>query len=134
MKPTTIKWLTRAGVLLLFYWSCSGHGSRARDESTLDAAPEPVRGFKEIQKNLFYPEFARKDGVEGKVLVAAVISETGEVIEAQIIESLGAECDKEAIRAIQSVAWKPATKNGAPVRSQISIPIYFKLQKMHPNN
>ena len=135
MTPTKIKWFTRTGLLLLFfYWSCSGPGSRAREEDVLDALPEPVRGFQEIQKYLFYPEFARKHGVEGKVVVEALITETGEVAETNIIESLGAECDKEAIRAIQSVVWKPAMQKGIPVRSQILIPIYFKLQKMHPNN
>jgi TonB family protein len=134
MKTKTIKYWMAAGLLLLaFCWACSSK-SRIRENAVLDESPAPVGGFKEIQKNLFYPEFARKDGIEGEVLVEAIIDERGEIVETKIIESLGAECDKEAIRAIQSVRWKPATKQGIPVRSQVSIPINFKLQKMHPNN
>jgi TonB family protein len=138
MKSKTLKYglgtILAELLLLAFCWSCSYQGSRNQENAELDAPPEPVGGFKQIQKNLFYPEFARKDGIEGKVLVEATINEAGEIIETQIIESLGTECDGEAIRAIYSVRWKPATKQGIPIRSRVSIPINFKLQKMHPNN
>lgn len=121
-------------LLLAFCWSCSYQGSRDRKNAELDTPPEPVGGFKQIQKNLYYPEFARKDGIEGKVLIEATINEAGEIIDTQIIESLGTGCDGEAIRAIYSVRWKPATKQGVPVRSRVAIPISFRLQKMHPDN
>jgi TonB family protein len=121
-------------LLLAFCWSCSYQGSRAQENDELDALPEPVGGFEEIQKNLSYPEFARKDGIEGKVLVEATINEAGEIIDTRIVESLCTECDREAIQAIYSVRWKAATKQGVPVASRVSIPISFRLRKMHPEN
>jgi TonB family protein len=121
-------------MLLAFCWSCSYHNSRDRENAEIDIPPEPFGGFEEIQKNLSYPEFARKDGIEGKILVEATINEAGEIIDTRIVESLCTECDREAIQAIYSVRWKPATKQGVPVRSRVSIPISFRLQKMHPEN
>jgi protein TonB len=133
------------GLLLLsFCWRCSYQGSRTQEEASAtenagalepwDEPPQPVYGYKEIQKNLFYPEYARKDGVEGKVVIEVAFNDEGGIEDMKIIESLGSGCDKEAIRAIHSVRWKPAMQKGVSVPAVISIPITFTLRKMHPEN
>ena len=89
--------------------------------------PEVVGGLEEVAKVLQYPESARKAGITGTVQVGVQINEKGKVLEAVIIESLNADCDKAAIEALNSVKWKAGIKDGKPVKVWISIPVKFNL-------
>jgi len=92
-------------------------------------APAPIGGFAAIQKNLTYPEAARKAGIEGRVLLYAQIDENGNVARTKVIRSLGVTgCDKAAVAAINSVKWIPAKQKGKPVKVWIMVPVDFKLK------
>ena len=94
-----------------------------------DEPPSPIGGFGAIQGALKYPEIARKAGIQGRVIVQVLVSEKGKVVDAQIIQSLGhSGCDVAAIKAIQSVNWKPASRGYKPVPGWIAIPVIFKLK------
>ena len=94
-----------------------------------DEPPSPIGGFGAIQGALKYPEIARKAGIQGRVVVQVLVSEKGKVIDTQIIQSLGhSGCDVAAIKAIQSVNWKPASRGYKPVLGWIAIPVIFKLK------
>jgi protein TonB len=94
-----------------------------------DEPPEPIGGFAAIQKNLKYPEIARKAGIEGTVFVEAIIDESGTVVQTAIVKSLGhSGCDEAAIAAIRSVKWKPARQRDKAVKVRISIPVKFRLK------
>ncbi|MBN1999727.1 energy transducer TonB [candidate division KSB1 bacterium] len=94
-----------------------------------DEAPEPIGGFAAIQKNLVYPEIARKAGVEGRVYVQIIVDEKGNVVSAKVQKSLGNNgCDEAAIAAIKSVKWRPAKQRDKPVKVQVGIPVVFKLK------
>jgi len=90
----------------------------------------PVGGFVEVQKNLRYPEIARKAGVEGTVFVKILVNEDGDVVETEIVKSLGDNgCDEAALEALKSVKWKPATQRDKPVKVWVTIPVRFALLK-----
>jgi len=94
-----------------------------------DEAPQPIGGFPAIQKNLVYPEIARKAGVEGRVYVNVLIDEQGNVIDTKILKSLGNNgCDEAAVAAIRKVKWKPAKQRDKPVKVWVGIPVVFKLK------
>jgi len=94
-----------------------------------DDPPQPIGGFAAIQKNLVYPEIARKAGVEGKVTVHVQIDEKGNVVNTKILQSLGNNgCDEAAVAAIKSVKWKPAMQRDRPVKVWVAIPVVFKLK------
>ncbi len=94
-----------------------------------DEAPEPIGGFAAIQRNLVYPEIARKAGVEGRVYVNCLVDEKGNVIKTTILKSLGNNgCDEAAVAAIKAAKWKPAKQRDKPVKVWISIPVVFKLK------
>lgn len=94
-----------------------------------DEPPEPIGGFAAIQRNLKYPEIARKAGVEGRVFVKVAIDEKGNVFRTEIIKSLGNNgCDEAAIEAIKKVKWRPAKQRDRAVKVWISIPVIFKLR------
>ena len=92
-------------------------------------APEPIGGFAAIQKNLRYPEIARRAGIEGTVIVYTKIDKNGDVIRTKVVKSLSKSCDEAAIDVVKSTKWKPAKqKGGKPVTVWVSIPIEFKLK------
>lgn len=94
-----------------------------------DEAPEPIGGFGAIQRNLEYPEIARKAGIEGRVIVNVLVDVDGSVVETKILKSLGhSGCDEAAVKAIRTVKWKPAKQRDRPVKVWVGIPVIFKLK------
>jgi len=94
-----------------------------------DEPPSPIGGFRAIQRSLKYPEIARKAGIEGRVIVQVLVSETGKVIKTRVIKSLGhSGCDEAAVRAIRNVKWKPALQRDKPVKVWVAIPVIFRLK------
>ncbi|NQT25290.1 TonB family protein [candidate division KSB1 bacterium] len=94
-----------------------------------DSPPEPIGGFEAIQKNLRYPELARKAGIEGRVIIYVQVDENGDAIRTRVIQSLGENngCDEAAIEAVKAVKWKPAMQRDQNVKVWIAVPIDFKL-------
>lgn len=90
--------------------------------------PEPIGGIYSIQSKIKYPEIAKRAGIEGKVYVLAFIDENGNVVSAKILKGIGAGCDETALNAVKETKFTPGRQNGKPVKTQVSIPIMFKLQ------
>ena len=81
-----------------------------------------------VSKKLKYPAQARRMGVEGKVFVEFVIERDGSITDVKAIKGIGAGCDEEAVRVLQSAPkWKPGKQRGKPVRQRMVLPIAFKL-------
>ncbi len=96
---------------------------------------EPVQGYPELynyfNENLVYPARALKDSIQGVQTISFVINKEGKPERIEVEQSLGGEFEKESIRLIQNMPdWKPATLNGEPVPSKISIPLTFQIQKI----
>jgi TonB family protein len=94
---------------------------------------EPKEGFELfyafIETELTYPELARKDSVQGYVKVMFSVDVDGKLKDISIVESMGYLFDNEAIRVIKrSPPWKPASFNGYPVSSRMSIKLTFKVE------
>ena len=78
---------------------------------------------------LRYPVDAIKDSIQGKVLVEFMISTTGKVTHARVLESLYPSCDKEAVRVVSSMPdWIPGESKGMPVNVIMKIPIVFRFK------
>ena len=92
----------------------------------VEEMPELIGGIKELQSKIVYPKIAEKTGTEGKVIVQAVVDETGKVISANTIKGIGAGCDEVALDAVLNSKFKPGKQRGRNVKVQISIPIVFK--------
>ena len=103
-------------------------GSKSNYLISTDEMPEIIGGLYAIQKNIKYPELAKRAGIEGKVYVLAYIDETGKVADAKVIKGIGAGCNEAAVAAVKAVSFTPGRKNGEPVKVQVTIPILFKLQ------
>ena len=75
-----------------------------------------------------YPQDARKAGIRGRVLFRAVISESGEVESLELIESDHPALTKAASDAIRQWRYRPATKDGKPVRVFLTVTTTFNLR------
>ncbi len=82
-----------------------------------------------INKNLRYPEFAQKTGVQGRVFVQFIIDKDGSIVG---IRTRGPHpiLEIEAKRIISILPkFIPGYVDGKAVRVPFSMPITFKLQK-----
>ncbi len=83
-----------------------------------------------VYQYIKYPEDAIKKGIQGRVSVEFIIDKDGSVIDAEVTKSVDPLLDAEALRVVNaSPKWKPAKVKGVTVRSSVSIPIEFKLEK-----
>jgi protein TonB len=81
-----------------------------------------------IAQNFRYPEFAQKNGIQGRVFVQFIIEKDGNI---SGIRSRGPHGTLE--RAAESIIEKlpkmtPGYQRGLPVKVPFSIPITFRLQ------
>ena len=83
--------------------------------------------LKQMIKNVVYPISAKEAGIEGKVLVKAIIDENGNVTETSILKSVNKDCDKAAMDAIKKTKFTPGIKDNKPVKAEVIIPVMFKL-------
>ena len=104
--------------------------------SVLASEPEVYRPGKDVSLPTvikavkpYYPRDAQIAGIQGSVVVGAVVLEDGTVGEATVIRSLDTEygLDEEAVKAAKAWLFNPGKKNGKPVRVAVTIQIAFKL-------
>ncbi len=100
--------------------------------SIVEDQPTPQGGmsafYEFVNKNIKYPNQARRMNIEGKVFVQFVIGKDGSISEVKAVKGIGAGCDEEAVRVIQSAPkWNPGKQRGRPVKVRMILPITFKL-------
>ena len=84
--------------------------------------------LKFMQQNITYPEEARNDTIQGRVMVSFVIDKEGNVIEPEIVRSAHPLLDQEAINMVSKMPqWIPGKQNGVPVKVKYTIPVNFRL-------
>jgi TonB family protein len=81
-----------------------------------------------IKTNIKYPEKARKDNVEGTVIVDFVINREGNITDTKILRSTDKSLTKEALKIIHSMPkWAPGIQEGESVSVSYALPISFNL-------
>ncbi len=100
--------------------------------TVVEETAAPVGGmgafYAYVGKKIKYPAQAKRMGIEGKVFVEFVIEKDGSITDVKAIKGIGAGCDEEAVRILQSAPnWKPGKQRGKPVRQKMVLPISFKL-------
>lgn len=85
--------------------------------------------FKFLNDNVKYPVIAQENGVQGRVICQFVVNRDGSIVDVEVVRSVDASLDKEAIRVIKSMPkWSPGQQRGKPVRVKYTLPVNFKLQ------
>ncbi len=76
-----------------------------------------------------YPWMARRTGREGRVLLKLTIDETGRLLDVVVVEKAGYGFDREAVRAVRRSTFRPAVRNGIPVKSEALLYVRFELEE-----
>ncbi len=85
---------------------------------------KPPRLVKDVAP--VYPEEARKNGIEGVVILAAKTNEKGEVTAVKVLTSVPA-LDKAAIDALKQWKYEPLLINGKPTPVVFTVTVRFQL-------
>lgn len=90
----------------------------------------PEEGWEAFKAKIRFPELARRVQVEAGVFAIVMIDSTGSLEDSvRFYETSGLykSCVQEVIL---STKWIPATKNGKPVRSNLTITIFFTMRDL----
>ena len=83
-----------------------------------------------IKKNMKYPSYAKKNGIEGQVLVVFIVEKDGSISNAEVSWGVDPSLDQEALRIVNKMPkWKPGRQNGVAMRVKYRLPITFMLKK-----
>ncbi|NBB85370.1 MAG: TonB family protein [Bacteroidetes bacterium] len=93
-----------------------------------DTPPEPVGGMQAIQQIIRYPDEARRENLQGTVILSFLVTADGEVSDIEIQQSAAAVIDYEIVRVLLNTDFKSATRDGAPYTADITFPVTFRLQ------
>lgn len=118
------------GVTALAFVSC--HGTAPIVSSDISDAADgfqkfdtpPVLTYYEAPR---YPEAARRDGVEGSVVIRVDVGTDGSVVDATIVESSNPVFNDAALSAANAFRFTPGSLEGRPVRCRVIVPVAFAL-------
>lgn len=107
----------------------------AAQEQEAEPEPPPAENAEEIVPPRLegrvtppYPPRARRQGIEGDVLLEVDLDETGVPRAVRVIESSGRlDLDAAAVEAVKAQRFIPATQGGRPIPFTIEVPVAFRL-------
>lgn len=101
---------------------------------TMPQYPGGMKYFKRyIDRNLKYPEEAKKNKIEGVVVMQFVVEKNGDITNPRVMRRLDESLDSVAMNLIKGMPrWIPASDHGIKVRCKYSVPIAFKIPVQKP--
>ncbi|MBA4321542.1 MAG: energy transducer TonB, partial [Odoribacter sp.] len=80
--------------------------------------------MKFINTNIVYPEIAKENGVQGRVILQFLVNTDGSVSDVKVVRGVDASLDKEAARVVaSSPKWKPGRQRNKPVKVRYTFPV-----------
>ena len=82
-----------------------------------------------VFSQITYPAIAKKNGVQGRVVLKFMIDTTGTVKNVRVIRGVDSSLDNEAKRVVSmSPKWESGKINGKPVNVTYTFPVVFSLK------
>lgn len=79
-----------------------------------------------------YAESARRDRIQGTVVLQVKVSKDGRGTDIKVLKSVGHGLDEAAIKAVSQWKYQPATLNGEPVEVVTQVTVNFRLSSEPP--
>lgn len=103
----------------------------------VEVMPEFVGGSDALLQffgsNMKYPDAAKKDEIQGVVVLEFIVEKDGSISNFKILRDIGGGCGAEAMRiAKQMPRWTPGMEADKPVRVSFKLPIRFKVDSEQP--
>ena len=96
----------------------------SRVVTDFDTPPKIIPGE---NPRIYYPEPARRAGINGSVKVELIISKFDALLELKVLSGPGYCTEQEVIRAFKDASYESATKDGKPVKTKLEQSIGFNL-------
>jgi len=85
--------------------------------------------------NMRYPESAKKNKIQGRVVVQFIVDSKGRVKQAKVLRSVNEDMDAEALRLVNSMPrWKPGREKGRVMDMKLTVPVVFKMSEEAQNH
>jgi len=82
-----------------------------------------------VNTRLVYPEDAKKEEKQGRVLLQFTVNKEGKVVNVKVIRGVSPSLDAAAVRAVESSPrWTPGKINGKQVNVTYIFPVLFQLR------
>ena len=109
----------------------AGASALAAQEPVYKAGTDGVKHPQVVyEKKPSYTAEAMRKKIQGSVEVGAIVDRKGKPTEVKILKSLDSEygLDKKAVDAVKAWRFKPGTKDGKAVATEIKIELTFTLR------
>jgi protein TonB len=98
----------------------------------VDSMPEFPGGqealYQYLSTNIQYPFWAQRYNMQGEVDVQFIVNANGTLSDCRLVKGAGSYIDMEALRVVRAMPkWRPARKNGKPIRARCVLPVVFRL-------
>ena len=108
-----------------------GKGMGGPGGGVIEAAFGSARGPRFLHKVVpVYPAFARRQEMEGAVLLRVTIDEEGRAVNVEIMKQAGFRFDEAAVKAIRESTFIPAKRDGRSCSCKALLPIRFELKSL----
>ena len=82
-----------------------------------------------VNSKLNYPEIAKENGVQGRVVLQFTVNPDGSVSNVKVLRGVDASLDKEAVRVVSSSPkWEPGRQRDRAVKVTYTFPVIFQLR------
>ena len=117
--------------------SCCAMQAQESSDKTNANSPETVYAVRQdgitapkgiYMPNPEYSEKARRKKIQGVVVVEMIVTADGTVRDVKVVKSLEESLDKQAIAAVSTWRFKPATKDGTPVAVRVPAEVSFHIR------
>ncbi len=104
-------------------------------DSARQCAEQKFMGL--LAQNVRYPADAQKNNIQGMVVTQFVVELDGQISQIKILRDIGGGCGDEAVRVLKAfneagARWLPGKQGEKYIRTQITLPVRFKLEEAKP--
>ena len=109
-----------------------------RYDTTAAALSECAQRFllQYISERAIYTQEAREQNISGTAVVAFIVERNGLINRPKVVRDPGGGLGQAALNAVysmqRSLLWRPAFKDGRPVRFRFILPVRFRLEEAKP--
>lgn len=105
----------------------------SEEQEKPDQMPQYPRGngglIEDIQEKQVYPEDAKKEDIEGNVIVSFTVAKNGELKNIDVDKSAHPSLDKDAVRIMENLQpWYPAFTDGKAVPIRLKTLVTYRLR------
>jgi len=82
-----------------------------------------------VMSQIVYPEIAKENGIQGKVITQFTVEKDGSVTNVKVLRGVDEALDKEALRVVKSSPkWSPGRQRDRAVKVTFTFPVIFQLR------